>query len=337
MSQPNIPPDANILQLALGRWVSQSLSVAARLGVADLLAAGPLPAVDLAAQTGSHAGALYRILRALASLGVFTESAPGTFANTATSEALCSDAPNSMRQIVMMFNDPWQLNNWSHLGECVQTGTCAPDLAGVNLFDQIGNNPDALATFQGAMSDMSRGASGAVLASYDFTGIGTLADIAGGHGLLLTDILRANPALKGLLFERAEVIQGAKTGPYLKDMESRVTLASGDFFAAVPAGADAYMMKHILHDWSDELCLKILRNIRSVVPATGKLLLVEAVIPPGDASHPGKWIDIEMLVNPGGKERTAEEWAVLLASGGFRLNRIVPTPSLFSVVEGLPV
>lgn len=320
----------------MGRWVSQSLSVAAKLGIADLLAAGPVTATDLAAKTNSNPGALFRILRALASVGVFTESSPGAFANTASSEALRTDSPKSMRNIAIMFNDPWNFDNWGHLADCVQTGKSAPELAGVDLFTQIGSNPEALATFQAAMSDMSRGASSAVLASYDFSGISTLADIAGGHGLLLTDILRANPALNGILFERPEVIKGAQAGPYIKGLESRVNLTSGDFFTSVPAGADAYMMKHILHDWSDELCQKILKNIRAAIPATGKLLLVESVIPPGNDPHPGKWIDLEMLVDPGGKERTAEEWAALLASGGFRLNRIVPTPSLFSVVEGVP-
>ena len=333
---PALPPDVQILQLAMGRWVSQSLSVAARLCIADLLASGPVSSTDLAIKTGSHPEALYRILRALASVGVFTESPAKIFANTPASEALRSDSPTSMRNIAMMFNDGWEYDNWSHLAECVATGKSAPELSGVDLFAQLGTQPEYLATFQAAMSDMSRGASAAVLASYDFSGITTLADIAGGHGLLLTDILRASPMLKGMLFERPEVIQGAQAGPCLKGLESRVRTETGDFFTSVPAGADAYIMKHILHDWNDELCQKILRNIRAVIPATGRLLLVESVIPPGNDPHPGKWIDLEMLVNPGGKERTAEEWAALLASGGFRLNRIVPTPSLFSVVEGVP-
>jgi hypothetical protein len=337
MSQPTqLPPDAALMHVALGRWMSQTLSVAARLGIADLLAAGALSSDALAAKTATHPESLYRILRALASAGIFTETTPGTFANTAIGETLRSDAPNSMRQIAIMFNDPWQLQNWAELGRSVATGSCAPDLRGVNLFDQIGSDSEALATFQGAMSDLSRGASKAVLASYDFNGISTLADIAGGHGLLLTDIMRANPAMKGMLFERPEVLKGAQAGPYVKGLEDRLSLSSGDFFANVPAGADSYMMKHILHDWSDELSAKILRNIRSVIPATGRLLLVEAVVPPGNDFHPSKWIDIEMLVNPGGKERTAPQWETLLAQSGFRLSRIVPTPSLFSVVEGLP-
>jgi hypothetical protein len=241
-----------------------------------------------------------------------------------------------MRRIAMMFGDGWQWDTWARLGDCIATGKNAPGLMGIDLFDLLASNASFLETFQGAMSDMSRGASKAVLASYDFAGISTLADIAGGHGLLLTDILRANPALKGMLFERAEVIEGAKAGAYVKGLEQRMTLTVGDFFQSVPAGADAYMMKHILHDWTDELCTKILRNIRAVIPATGRLLLVEAVVPPGNEPHPAKWVDLEMLVNPGGKERTAEQWRDLLAAGGFELTRIVPTPSLFSVVEGKP-
>ncbi len=336
MPPPSLPPEAALLQLVLGRWVSQSVTVAARLNIAELVASGPRTAADLAAATNTNADALYRILRALASVGVFVETAPHTFANTPVSEALRPEAPNSMRNIALMLNDPWQLVNWGHLGECVATGKSAPDIQGTDLFARIGADPAALATFQGAMSDMSRGASGAVLSSYDFAGIQTLADVGGGHGTLLSEFMRPNPSMKGMLYERPEVIRGAKEGPYLKGLEPRMTLAEGDFFESVPAGADAYMMKHILHDWSDELSLKILRNIRAVIPANGKLILVEAVIPEGNEPHPGKWVDLEMLVNPGGKERTAAEWTKLLADGGFQLARIVPTPSLFSVVEGVP-
>ncbi len=336
MTQPAPPPEAILLQLVIGRWVSQSVTVAARLNIAELVASGPRTAADLAAATKTQPEALYRILRALASVGVFVETAPKTFANTPISEALRPSAPNSMRNMALMLNDPWQLDNWSHLAECVATGKSAPELQNADLFAAIGADPAALATFQGAMSDMSRGASAAVLSAYDFAGIGTLADVAGGHGTLLSEFMRATPGMKGMLYERPEVIRGAKDGPYLNGLESRMTLAAGDFFESVPAGADAYMMKHILHDWSDELSLKILRNIRKVIPTAGRLILVEAVVPEGNEPHPGKWVDLEMLVNPGGKERTAAEWTKLLADGGFRLTRIVSTPSLFSVVEGVP-
>lgn len=336
MSHPQLPPDASILQLAMGRWISQSLSVAARVNVADLIGDGEKSADELASATGSNRGALYRVLRALASVGVFRETSSGTFANTDVSSALRTDSPNSMRNIAMMFNDPWQFDNWGRLGDCVATGKSGPELNGVGLFDQIGGNPEALKVFQGAMSDMSRGASKAVLASYDFSGVSTLADIAGGHGLLLTDIMRSRPGMKGILFDRPEVIKGAAAGSYVRGLEDALTLVPGDFFESVPSGADAYMMKHILHDWSDDLSVKILANIRKVVPTDGKLLLVEAVIPPGNDPHPAKWIDIEMLVNPGGLERTAEEWTAVLAGGGFRVTRIISTPSLFSIVEAAP-
>jgi hypothetical protein len=330
------PPEMQLLPMVMGRWVSQSLSVAARLNVADLLADGPKAIDAVASQAGANADALYRMLRALASVGVFSECGSKTFSNTPLSEVLRSDAPNSMRSIVMMLNDGWQLENWSKFGDCILTGQNAPQLSGKELFEQLGSDPAALQLFQDAMSDMSRGAGQAVAGSYDFSGIGTLADIAGGHGLLLTSILAANPAMKGMLFERPEVIEGAKTGPYLKGFESRVTLAVGSFFDAVPEGAGAYMMKHILHDWSDELCQTILLNIRKVIPANGRLLLVEFVVPEGNTPHPSKWIDLEMMVNPGGRERTAAEWETLLASTGFQMTRILPTPGPFSIVEGVP-
>ena len=273
-----LPPEAMLLQHVLGRWVSQTLTAAARLGIADLLESGPQTVASMAAAKQVHPETLHRILRALASVGVFTETAEGTFANTPVSDALRTNAPNTMRNMAMMVNDPWQFVNWGLLDACVRTGKSAPEIGGFNLFDQIGGNPDALAVFQGAMSDMSRGASKAVLASYDFAGISTLADIAGGHGVLLTDFLRANPGMKGILFDRPEVIKGANAGPFVKGLEDRLTLHDGDFFVSVPAGADAYMMKHILHDWSDELSAKILQTIRKQMPASGKLLLVEAVV-----------------------------------------------------------
>jgi hypothetical protein len=324
------------MQLAMGRWVSQGIAAAATLGIADLLADGPLSAEELATKTGTLPETLYRLLRALSSVGVFTETAPGTFASTPIGDVLRSAAPNSMRNMAMMLNDPWQLYNWSHLVDCLRSGKAAMAGEREDLFSYFTEHPEELQTFQAAMSDMSRGASRGVLSAYDFSGIHVLADIAGGHGLLLTDVLRANPHLKGILFERAEVIEGARSGPYIAGLESRVTLASGDFFESVAAGADAYMMKHILHDWMDVDALRILKNIRAVIPSGGRLLLVESVVPAGNEPHPAKWIDIEMLVSPGGKERTSGEWTTLLAEGGFRLSRIIPTPSLFCVIEASP-
>ena len=333
---PQPPPEGVVLQIALSALMSQALYVAAKLGIADLLAAGPRPVTELAAETNTHERALYRVLRSLASVGVFTETDPQVFALTPTAEVLRTDVPNSMRGAVIFMGEEWHWRVFADMLYSVETGRPAwGHIHGVEVFEYFGAHRPAAEIFNRAMTDLSASVAQPIVAGYDFAAVGTLADIAGGHGYLLAQVLKAHPEMRGVLFDVPPVIKGAADLLAREGVAARVELVTGDFFAAIPAGADAYMMKHIIHDWDDERAVQILSNIRAAMPDAGKVLIVEQVIPAGDEPHPGKLLDLEMLVAPGGIERTAEEYRALLAAAGLELTRIVPTASPFSVVEAV--
>jgi hypothetical protein len=329
-------PEELLLKMIAGSFVSQALYVAARLGVADLLAREAQSPAELADATGAHAGSLYRMLRALASVGVFSERADGKFELNAASHLLRRDAEGSLRDTAIMFGEEWHWRVWGAAYESVRTGEAAfPRVHGAEVFPYLSANPDAARVFDRAMTSMSHTAAAAVSEAYDFSGVRLLADIAGGHGALLAGILRANPAARGLLFDRPQVIEGARERVEAEGVSGRVELVAGDFFEEVPAGADCYLMKYIIHDWDDERALAILGNCRRAMPEGARLLLVETVIAEGNAPHFGKLIDLEMLLFTGGRERTEAEYRQLLARAGLRLTRVVPTRSPLSVVEAV--
>jgi hypothetical protein len=330
------------MQLMLGSMVSGAVSALARLGVPDHLhaAAGPLSAEELAPKVGAEPGPLYRLMRATASVGVLTEGPDGKFSQTPISALLRTADPKnpgiSLRGWARMTSQEWHMRGWEHLEYCVRTGKQALDkVYGKPAFEHFGERPEAAAIFNQAMTDLSHLDSPAVADAYSFEGIGTIVDVAGGHGLLLATILQRHPHMRGTLYEIPSVIAGAHTGPLVPVMD-RCTLASGNMFTSVPHGADAYIMKHIIHDWPDELSLKILRGCRAAVNPGGKLLVVDSVIQPGNDFAPGKFLDLEMLIFPGGCERSETQFRDLFAAAGWRLNRIVPTPAGVSIVEGLP-
>jgi O-methyltransferase domain/Dimerisation domain len=330
------PPEGVVLQIALSALMSQALYVAAKLGIADLLAAGPRPVTELATETKTHEYALYRVLRSLASVGVFTETDPQVFALTPTAEVLRTDAPNSMRGAAIFMGEEWHWRVWGDMLYSVETGRPAwGHVHDAEVFEYFGAHRPAAEIFNRAMTALSASVAPAIVAGYDFGSCRTLVDIAGGHGYLLAQVLKAHPSVRGVLFDVPSVIAGAPTLLEREGVAERVELVTGDFFATIPAGADAYMMKHIIHDWDDERSVKILSNIRAAMPDVGKVLIIEQVVPAGDAPHPSKLLDLEMLVSPGGIERTAEEYRALLAAVGLKLTRIVPTPSPFSVVEAV--
>jgi hypothetical protein len=330
-----LPPEAFLSNIAFGALMTQALAVAAELKIADALAERPQSIAELAAATGTHERALYRILRSLASIGIFTETETQVFANTPYSEPLRSDAPNSMRNGAIFMGADWHWKVWGDTLYSVKTGKPAWGQAhGEEVFNYFSENPEHAAIFNDAMTDMSMGTATPVVEAYDFSGIETLADIAGGHGYLLAQILKTNENLKGVLFDMPQVIEGAPALLEREAVKDRVETVAGDFFASVPS-ADAYIMKHIIHDWDDERCVTILKNIHAAMNGDGKLLIVEAVVPEGNEPHYSKLLDLEMLVSPGGAERTAEEYRELLASAGFELTRIVPTKSPFSIVEAV--
>jgi hypothetical protein len=329
------PPEAVLTQMAFGALLTQALYVAAKLGVADLLAGGERPVAELARATGTHERSLYRVLRSLAGAGVFRETGAKTFALTPLAEPLRSDAPASVRNGVIFMGEQWHFNVWGNMMHSVRTGRPAwGHTHGAEVFDYFAANPEQAEIFNGAMTDMSVGTAPAVVEAYDFSGFDTLADIAGGHGYLLSQILKASPGLSGILFDVAPVIEGAGALLEREGVDERVERVAGDFFASVPR-ADAYVMKHIIHDWDDERAAAILKNINAAMGPEGRVLIVETVVPEGNEPHYSKVLDLEMLTSPGGIERTAEEYAALLAAAGLKLSRIVPTRSPFSIVEAV--
>jgi hypothetical protein len=334
-AQP-LPPEAYLTQLAFGAMMTQALYVVARLGVADLVAAKPQTISELAAATKTHERSLYRLMRSLASVGVFEETEPKVFAANAYSEPLRKDAPNSMRNGALFMGEEWHWRVWGDMLYSVQTGKPAwGHVHGAEVFDYFAVNPQEAEIFNNAMTDMSAATAPVVVEAYDFSGIKTLTDIAGGHGHLLAQVLKANLEMNGILFDVPSVIAGAGTLLEKEGVAERIEKVSGDFFSAVPQNADAYMMKHIIHDWDDERAIKILRNIQQAMNADGKVLIIEVVVPEGNEPHYSKLLDLEMLTSPGGVERTASEYRELLAAAGLRLTRIVPTKSPFSIIEAV--
>lgn len=333
--QPVPPPDAILMQMLFGAQMQRSVCLAARLGIPDLLAERAQTAEELAAKTDTHAPSLYRLLRTLASIDLFTQNAEKKFELTPISTLLRSDAPNSVRDFAVMMGEDWIWQAWGELPYSVQTGGVAHEKTqGMGSFEFFQKNAEAGKVFNAAMTNFTRAIVPAFVEAYDFSSINRLVDVAGGHGLLLAGVLKANPHLRGVLFDLPFVIEGAGELLEHEGVSDRVELVSGSFFESVPAGADAYMMKHIIHDWDDESSIRILKNIRSAMSENGKVLIVEMVVTEGDEPHPSKALDVLMLVMEGGKERTKDEYGKLLGASGFRLTRVIPTKSPYSVVEG---
>lgn len=338
-SQPSnanvLPPEAILPQMILGGLIQKSIYVAAKLGIADLLADKPQTTEELAVETGTHAPSLYRVLRLLASASVFAENSERKFELTPIAELLRSNAPNSMRDYAIMMGEDWIWQAYGELMYSVKTGGIAHDkVQGMSSFEFYGKNEEVGKIFNRAMTNLSLLTAPAIVEGYDFSGIGKLVDIAGGHGLLLAAILKANPHLQGVLFDLPFVIEGAGELLESEGVAARTEKVSGDFFESVPAGADAYMMKHIIHDWDDQSSIKILQNIHRAMNDDGKVLIVEMVVPEGNEPSPAKGLDLVMLTIEGGKERTESEYIKLLEASGFRLTKIIPTKSPFSVIEG---
>jgi hypothetical protein len=303
---------------------------------------GPRSSVDLAAAAGADPQALYRALRALAGLGIFAEGEPGWFTLTPLAEPLRSDVPASLRASAMLYGDRWWWHACGELLYSVRTGQTAFDhVHGQALFEYLDQADEAAAVFNAHQSNMTRLDVAAIVQAYDFTGFGTVVDIGGGHGVLAEAIIQSCPQTSVVLFDQPSVIEGAQARLRAQSLDDRCRLVAGDFFVSVPEGGDAYVLKDIIHDWDEQRALTILRNCRqamargSVQPA--RLLLVEKVIPPGNAPFVGKITDITMLLVAGGRERTAAEYQTLLEQAGFSLINMMPTRSPASLIEAVPV
>ncbi|HEV8336675.1 MAG TPA: methyltransferase [Candidatus Polarisedimenticolia bacterium] len=331
------PLPGQMLDLVTGYWVSQLVYVAAKLELADRLAKGPKTAADLAAETGANPIALHRILRALAGVGVFKETAGGRFKLTPLAGTLRTGVPGSMRDFAVMMVEDYNWEAWQDILESVRNGEAAfPRVHGMKIFEYYEKHPEKGGDFARAMSSLSGTENPAIAAAYDFSALRTLVDVGGSQGHLLAEILRRNRRLRGVLFDLPHAVERAKAAPYLnaKGLHGRIEFVAGDFFRGVPEGADAYIMKYILHDWDDSLCTKILKSCREALAPGGRVLVVDTVVPRGNAPHWGKLLDVNMLAMTGGRERTASEFQDLLAGAGFRLKRIVPTACPLSIVEG---
>jgi hypothetical protein len=329
------PPPLAMLQLMSGFWISRCIYITAKLGLADLLKDGPKTAADLAEATGTHDSSLFRVLRALASVGILAQDEQDRFGDTPLLQTLRSDVPGSLRAFAMIELGEEHYPAWGELLHSVQTGGIAFDHAfGTDVWGFFKQHPDNAKIFNDAMSGMTAQATDALHAAYDFAGIETLLDIGGGHGGLITSILTRNPQMRGILFDAPQVIEGAKQALAASEAGDRCEPVGGNFFEAVPAGADAHILKWIIHDWNDEQSATILKNSHRAMKEGGKLILVEAVVPLGSEPHFSKFMDLNMLVMTGGRERTESEFRRLYEASGFRLTRIVPTESPFSVIEG---
>src|SRR5215813_9428681 len=331
-------PHAQLIEMAIAIWRARALYAAAALGLADLLADGPRTAEGLAADTKTHAPSLYRLLRALASCGLFREVQPGVFAATPLGAALQRDAPGAARATILTLAGDWQWKAWDRFLDSVRTGEPGLKKAcGRSLFDFLGTNPDDGALFDEAMIGMHGALGPALLQVYDFSIFPTIVDVGGGSGRLLEILLGANERQSGILFERPATAALARARFCTSELAGRCQIVEGDFFRSVPSGHKAYMLSHVLHDWDDEQCVSILCNCRKAIAPQGRLLIIESVLPPGDSPHHGKMMDLLMLNVTGGRERNAAEFAELLRIAQFAVLRIIATSTHQSLVEGAPV
>jgi predicted O-methyltransferase YrrM len=334
---PPPSPAAALSQLLRGSLVTQLIHVAAVLGVADLLRAGPKSSHELATAAGVNPKGLYRVLRALASLGIFVETEPASFALTPLAEPLRSDVPNSLRGSAVLYGDRWWWHACGELLYSVRTGQPAFDhVHGAALFAFLDRSGDAAAVFNEHQTNMTRQDAAAVVAAYDFAEYTKVVDVGGGLGALTAAILKACPRTTAVLFDRPGVVADAQEMLRAQGVADRCTIIGGDFFESVPEGGDAYLLKDIVHDWDDARANAVLRNCRSAMSGASRLLVVEKVIPPGSRPFAGKLTDITMLLVAGGRERTAEEYRALLAEAGFAVTRIMPTLTPASVIEAVP-
>jgi hypothetical protein len=323
------------MQFITGYKMSACISIVARLSIADLLAGAPKPVSELARAAQVSEDALYRVMRALASVGVFTETAPRTFANTPASELMRSGTPDSMRDVMIWMGDEFHFRTYAEFMHSVKTGgTAVKKLTGCEAFEYFEKDKAEGELFNAAMTSFSAALMPAVLEAYDFGGLGTLADVAGGHGFALTSILQKHSDLRGILFDLPHVVSGAKSRIESLGLADRCQIVAGDFFQSVPP-ADSYVMKNIIHDWDDPRALTILKNCAGALRGKGKVILIEMVISPGNEPHFGKWLDIEMLALAGGRERTRVEFAALFSQAGLSLSSVVPTKSPVCVVEAV--
>ena len=339
LNSDNKQPTEVLLQMIVSTWVSRAIYVAAQLGIADLLKDGSHSSDELAKATDVDARSLYRVLRALASVGVFAESEPGYFELTPLAECLRSDRNDSLRAYAIKSGQVWDWEPWGYVLESVKTGLPVfKNLFGMEIFEYLAHNPSAAKVYDEAISSFSGKYPDAITSAYDFSSILKLVEVAGGRGSLFAAILKANPTMEGILFDVPHVIERTRHLIEAEGLKERCELVGGDFFESVPNGGNAYLLKNIIHNWDDERAVVILKNCHRAMQGNGKLLIVEMVIPSSNEPFFGKLLDLQVMINyQGGCERTKAEYQTLFETAGFKLTKILPTASPLSIIEGVCV
>lgn len=333
-----VPAPVAVMEMVVDSWAAQAITAAAELGIADALANGPLSAEDLAAAVDADADAVRRLLRALIGRGIFRQRRDGRYDLTPLADPLRRDAEVSLVGWARWLGSPQHREHWSHLADAIRTGrSVIPELRGKPAFEYLASDAELGEIFNQAMTSASALSIGPVVAAYDFSPFATVVDVGGGHGRLLAAILAATPSTRGILFDQPQVVAGAPPVLAEQGVQDRVEIAQGSFFEAVPTGGDAYVLKSVIHDWPDDDAVRILRNVRSALAVGGRVLLVEFVVPEDNREFIGNWLDLEMLVALGARERTAAEFERLFGRAGFRLKRVVQTASPFCVLEAVAV
>ncbi len=329
-----IPPPAAVLGFIAGMWAAKATAVAANLGIPDQLAHGPKTAEEVAKAIGADASAVYRLMRAIVSVGVLTAEPERRFALTPVGAALRSNVPGSMRSLLIAEMAPGHWLPWGNLEDAVRTGRpSAPKTLGMDTWEYYKKNHDEGFHFAEAMSGMSHMAMQAVLASYSFVGARKVVDVGGSHGSFVAAVLQGEKTARGVLFDRPEVVEGAGATLDEAGVSDRVDRVGGSFFESVPPGGDVYLLKHILHDWNDDECVKILRKIREAMAQDGRVVVVEMLIIDKGPPSPAPLLDLNMLVMLTGKERTTEEFAALFEQAGLKFHAVTPTQSPVAVIE----
>ena len=327
-------PTEQMLQMMSGLWVSRGIWVAAKLGISDHLADGPKTADELAKLTDTHSDSLYRILRMLAMVGIYKEDGERKFSLTPLSETLLSDAVGTLRGAAIAEMGEVHYAAWGNIMHSVRTGEIAFDNHfGMDIWQYFQKDPEKAENFNRYMAASSELLNQAISTQYDFSSYKKLIDVGGGIGGMISAILDKNPGLNGAIYDAPSVVEQAKGFLASRGLSDRCETIAGDFFQSVPAGGDIYSMRWILHDWEDSKSITILENIKNVLPASGKLVLAEAVVPEVGEPHFSKFFDLIMLTMTGGRERTEKEWGTLLKRAGYRIDRIIRTESFLSIIE----
>jgi len=330
------PPEIGLLELASGFMATHAIYAAAKLGIADALVDGPLPAKDIASRVGSDPDATHRLLRACATFGVFAEEPDGRFELTALAHCLRSDTPGSMLPVILMLGDPDYQRPWGHLAGTIHTGTPAAETVfGKPMWEHLDENREFAATFDNAMTRLSALDWPTVRAVYDFTPYATIVDIGGGHGQLLASMLEVSPSATGVLLEREALRVAAEEHLRAAGLRDRCRIETGSFFDTAPRDGDLYVMRRVIHDFDDDQAAAILANVGRHMPEGSTLLLLESVVPPGNSPHFAKTLDLDMMIFVGGRERTEQQFDALLDRAGFRVTRVIPTISTISLIEAV--